>query len=90
MRTNPRDVALRDDNEFVVEKILDHKLIRGGKKTRKNDMTFLVKWEGYDAKDNTWEPWKGVRLVDKLHDYLRLHKMASWIPKNLNDEFDGN
>ena len=90
LRTNPRDVALRDDNEFVVEKILDHKLIRGGRKTRKNDMTFLVKWEGYDAKDNTWEPWKGVRLVDKLHDYLRLHKMASWIPKNLNDEFDGN
>ena len=44
-------------------------------------MQFLVKWKGYDESHNTWEPWTSLRLVDKLHEYLRKHKMGKIIPK---------
>ena len=81
--TTPREVALRDDNEFLVEDIRGHKTVPGGNIKSKKDMLFLVKWEGYNESQNTWEPWSGVRLVDKLHIYLRKNKMKSWIPKNL-------
>ena len=34
---------------FTVESILD-------KKIKKNKLYYLVKWEGWDSKHNTWEP----------------------------------
>eukprot|EP01112_Ceratiomyxa_fruticulosa_P023317 TRINITY_DN8856_c0_g2_i2.p1 TRINITY_DN8856_c0_g2~~TRINITY_DN8856_c0_g2_i2.p1 ORF type:complete len:207 (-),score=45.19 TRINITY_DN8856_c0_g2_i2:60-680(-) len=47
------DVDNEDENEeeeeYTVEKILDSKITSEGKK-------YLVKWEGYSEKDNSWEP----------------------------------
>ena len=44
-------------------------------------MEFLVHWAGYDdPKEHTWEPWKHVRLVDKLHEYLLRHDLRQLIP----------
>ena len=67
---------MRDNNELVVERILAH---TGNLKKRKL-MKFKVKWAGYE--DVTWEEWKNVRLVDKLHDYLRANGMKALIPTN--------
>ena len=37
------------EGEFVVEQLLNHKLIRGR-------MHYLVRWQGHDSKDDSWEP----------------------------------
>jgi hypothetical protein len=36
---------------------------------------------GYDESSNSWEPYKALMHVDKLHDYLREHKMRALIPR---------
>ena len=74
-KDDPRETALRDNNEFVVEKILAHT----GNKKRSKELKFEVKWLGYE--ESTWESWKSVRLVDKLHDYLRANGMTKLVPK---------
>jgi hypothetical protein len=42
-------------------------------------MEFLVQWAGYDESSNNWKPYKALMHVDKLHDYLREHKMQAMI-----------
>jgi hypothetical protein len=77
LKTNPVDIARRDYLEFFVEKILEMK----GDHRRVNNLSFLVKWLGFDDTYNTWEPWKNVRDTDKVHDYLRANNMEKLIPK---------
>ena len=74
---DPKEIAMRDREEYEVEKVLNHE----GDIKLKSQMKFLVKWKGYDDSHNSWEPWKSLRLVDKLHTYLRKHKMGKIIPK---------
>ena len=66
-RVNPQDVAAHDVDEYIVEAILSH----SGDFKKKNSLLFQVRWLGYAPKDDTWEPWKNVMHVDKLHTYLR-------------------
>ena len=68
-RVNPQEVAQQNEQEFMVRDIIAH---RG---------EFLVRWTGYDASSNSWEPYKALMHVDKLHEYLREHKMRSLIPR---------
>ena len=69
LRTDPQKVATHDVDEFHIEMILSH---RG---------RFKVRWSGLDASFDTWEPWKNLRNVDKLHDYLSLIGLNNEIPK---------
>ena len=75
--TDPIDIARRDYLEFFVEKVLE---IKGDPK-RLTTLTFLIQWLGFDESFNSWEPWKNVRDVDKLHQYLRENNLAKIIPK---------
>ena len=75
---DPKEVAGRDLQEYKVEKILNHE----GNEQLKSSLTFLVRWNGYDSSFDTWESWKNLRLVDRLHDYLREHGMERHIPKD--------
>ena len=79
---DPKEIAMRDKEEYEVEKVLNHE----GDIKLKGQMKFLVKWKGYDESHNSWEPWKNLRLVDKLHAYLRKHKMGKIIPKECLNE----
>jgi hypothetical protein len=79
---DPMDVAGRDREEYKVQEILGH---RGDPKL-KSTLEFKVRWEGYDESYDTWEPWKQLRLVDKLHAYLKDNGMAGLIPMDCRGE----
>ena len=49
---DPRDIALRDRDEYFVEKILAYR----GDIGRLTTLVFHVKWRGYDESFNSWEP----------------------------------
>ena len=53
-----------DDDEYEVEQILDYKQVNGRP-------CYLVKWEGYDTSENTWEPIANLtgchQLVKEYH-----------------------
>ena len=76
-QVNPIEVAQQNEQEFMVRDIIAHR----GDHHRRSSMEFLVRWTGYDASSNSWEPYKALMHVDKLHEYLREHKMRSLIPR---------
>ena len=76
-QVNPVEVAQQNEQEFMVRDTIAHR----GDHHRRSSMEFLVRWTGYDASSNSWEPYKALMHVDKLHEYLREHKMRSLIPR---------
>jgi transcription termination factor NusB len=74
-RTRPVDIARQTAQEFLIRDILAHR----GDRNRRSTMEFLVKWEDFGDTES-WEPYAGLRHVEKLHEYLRVHKMRSLIP----------
>jgi hypothetical protein len=45
------------------------------------EMEFKVLWAGFGESCDSWEPYKALLHVDKLHDYLRTNSMKTLIPK---------
>ena len=76
-RIDPKDVALRDTNEFVVERIVEHR----GKTNRMSDMEYLIKWLGYDDFENRWLTHAELRDNTLLHEYLRTKNLTHLIPR---------
>ena len=77
LHTNPREVAAKDLQEFVIDSIRDHQ----GSFTNKSDLTFTVHWAGYDTEDDTDEPWSNLKDTDQLHAYLTDNKLEQHIPR---------
>jgi hypothetical protein len=78
-----RDIALRDRDEFYVEKILVHHGDIGRLKT----VAFHVKWRGFDESFNSWETWKNLRETEMLHRYLILHGLQKLIPSKFREPY---
>ena len=76
-RTNPKEVAMHDTGEFLIDHIVAHK----GDKTRRKTMEFLVNWSGFSDDANTWEPYSNLRDTDQLLEYLRNNRLKSLIPQ---------
>ena len=74
--TDPFNIAIKDQQEHVIEAILNH----SGDKQNKTEMEFLVRWKGESDENNLWMPWKEVRRNPILHKYLQDNKMKSIIP----------
>jgi hypothetical protein len=74
--TDPRDIANQATDAYDVEEIISH---TGSIKAR-NDMTFLVKWLGYE--EPTSEPYSNRSLFKTaaMHKYLRANKLIALIP----------
>ena len=80
---DPRDIALRNRDEFYVEKILAHYGDIGRLKT----LAFHVKWRGFDESFNSWEPWKNLRETEMLHRYLIIHGLQKLIPAKFREQY---
>ena len=72
----PEDIALKDNQYFLVAQILAHK----GNIKQKSTLRFKVKWANYGEEGNTWEPWNTLRNNLVLHQYLREKKLDKLIP----------
>ena len=70
METDPRDIARKEKQEFVVEKVLQH---RGNPKKR-GTMEFLVQWLNYPGEDS-WTEWENIRDNSELNKYLYNNKL---------------
>ena len=69
-------VARRDQMEFFIEKISDHR----GKLSHRKSLEFFVSWMGYDQSYDSWEPYANLRDTDHLHSYLREKNLTQLIP----------
>jgi hypothetical protein len=76
-----RKLAAQDLDEYVVEKILDHKPHGSTRKQPLSKYHFLVKWEDFD--EPTWEPYSGVKNLEPLDTYSAQHPGLS-IPISSN------
>ena len=66
-----RKLAAQDLDEYVVEKIIDHKPPGDNRKLALSKYHFLVKWEDFD--EPTWEPYSGVKNLEPLDAYSEGH-----------------
>lgn len=60
--------AANGDEDYEVEDITDHKY--QGKRMKK---FYLVRWKGYEASDDTWEPEASLTCPDIVAKYLEAH-----------------
>ena len=63
------EVALRDKDEYYVDKILEYQ----GNPKRKKTLRFKVRWLGYSDEDDSWEPYASVRECKALELFIEEH-----------------
>jgi hypothetical protein len=51
-----------EEEEYEVEDIIDHKTVRG-------KLQYLIRWKGYDADNDTWEPESTVNCPEIIARY---------------------
>ena len=72
--TPPVTVAQHNEQEFVVE---SRSSATAAIANKRSTIEFKVRWAGFGESCDTWEPYKALLHVDKLHDYLRTHAMKT-------------
>jgi hypothetical protein len=77
-----------DEPVYRVEKLLNHRERRYGRGHR-GRMEYLIKWEGYAAEHNTWEPRSNLLTCDSL---LRAYHKAQGLPlpQGVGEESDSD
>lgn len=55
---------------FTVEKIVDSRTSKGKKE-------YLIKWEGFDDKDNTWEAAKNILCKELIDEFEKNKKQKT-------------
>ena len=75
---DPYEIAAKDIDEELVDKILDH--VPNPPDRKKSKMQFLVRWAGQDKSHDLWLPWKELYSNTILHKYLNDNGMKTLIP----------
>jgi hypothetical protein len=72
---SPLEVARRDKQEYIVDKIVAHRLVNPDVNDNlKNNYEFKIRWLGYDDRDDSWIKWKGINKLQALDIYLKENK----------------
>jgi hypothetical protein len=80
-RKSPLEVARRDLQVYLVEKVIAHR----GDTRRKEQMEFRVRWLGFGPSEETWEPWGHLKHNWVFHEYLRREGLKTLIPKEYRE-----
>ena len=64
-------LAATDENEYVVERIVSHRPTGDTRSQPLSKYLFEVKWQ--DFEETTWEPYSGLKDLDPLEEYSKLH-----------------
>lgn len=70
-----------EDDEYEVENIVDFRFVKGRPK-------FLVKWKGFPADDNTWEPEENMTNLPAFTEKMATMKQAYFAAKNAKRKTD--
>jgi hypothetical protein len=71
----PLNIAVKDTDEYVVEKILAHDV------SDAKDTKWQVRWSGYGESDDSWEPLSNIKDVEVFHEYCIANKLQRFIPR---------
>ncbi len=71
-------LAAKDENEYVVERIIRHKPT-GGKALPPSKYLFEVKWQ--DFTETTWEPYSGLKGLEPLIQYAKNYPELHFISR---------
>ena len=70
-RNPPPPLVINNENEYEVERIIDRRTIRTGRKAKRQ---YLIKWRGYPEYENTWENLENLQNCKELvQDFERSH-----------------
>ena len=85
---DPVEVAKCVNQEFVVEDIIQVKGNKDGRGLRylRTGLEFLIKWEGYDESQNSWEPYSEMKHTEIFKRYCITQNIQYLIPKQYLDE----
>jgi hypothetical protein len=67
------------EDEYIVEKVVDKRIIGG-------EIEYLIKWEGYDSSENTWEPPENLDNIGNLIQEFENRKKK----KEINWKIEGS
>ena len=73
----PLNIAVKDTDEHVVEKIVAHDF------SNFNDKRWLVQWSGTEAPDQTWETYETLKDVEAFHHYCAALQLDPFPPSQL-------
>jgi hypothetical protein len=76
--TAAKKLGLLDKDEFIIDFIVTHR----GSLDQRKQLHFLVRWFGYDASSDTWEPYANLRHAIPLHAYLQRIDRIDLIPES--------